>query len=532
MLKILSGIQHQQTRRSFVYISTFIFILDILLVSYNYFSAKNTLQADLLDHAKEHESAFELTVRMSYLNMHQLASFIGHQNSWNRLFSEGQKAALEGNKEEEVLARKALLKELQPSWKAMVDSYKLRQLHYHSAPQSVTFLRVHRPEIHSDNLENVRPIVASVNQHRLHQDGFEIGKYYSGLRSVIPIWSQSPNRQQMQHVGALEVGASFEQVLPLYADSYHIHAAVLLNKHSVEQKIAHPSSLQHFSELSDDRFYLDAASSDIQPLLDKFSIGESLRAQHATLVHHDTKYFNVFYFPLYDFQGLKDKLAPVGVVVLWEDSTDTIQAFHKSIAASILIASFGFILVELFLLWIMRREGRLALAEYNSKKDALTGLFNRRYYDDTLCREISRARRLQQPLSLILCDIDSFKEFNDNYGHQAGDRCLQEVANALKHEILRSCDMVARYGGEEFVILLPNTDLNSAIKLAESIRKKVWNIKPSKVTGETTQNRISISIGVACTNELLKDSLLFETADQNLYLAKNSGRNRIEPSHV
>ena len=122
--------------------------------------------------------------------------------------------------------------------------------------------------------------------------------------------------------------------------------------------------------------------------------------------------------------------------------------------------------------------------------DELTGLANRRNFNKTMAKEYRLAKREKNPLSLILGDIDFFKSYNDNYGHQQGDKCLAIVAEAIRASLARPSDLACRYGGEEFVIILPNTGLQGATLIAEKIRQAVWdteiqccvNEKPSRLT--------------------------------------------------
>lgn len=160
-----------------------------------------------------------------------------------------------------------------------------------------------------------------------------------------------------------------------------------------------------------------------------------------------------------------------------------------------------------------------------SLTDELTGIFNRRYFNQRYEREIQRAQRYERPLTLIMIDIDHFKTFNDNHGHLMGDRVLQGVANLLEHSI-RKADLLARFGGEEFVILLPEIDKERGRKVAEKLRRAVERAEFPK---EETQplGKITISLGLASFPE---DSSrapdLLERADRALYTAKTLGRNQ------
>jgi len=160
--------------------------------------------------------------------------------------------------------------------------------------------------------------------------------------------------------------------------------------------------------------------------------------------------------------------------------------------------------------------------------DGLTGVANRRRFDEFLNLEWRRLTREKLPLSLILCDIDFFKLYNDSYGHQKGDECLKQVAQILKETIKRPADLVARYGGEEFAIILPNTDLKGAVKVAETINAE---IKARAIEHPASQinKYVTLSLGVA---SLIPDSDLVEEklialADRALYQAKLEGRDRV-----
>jgi diguanylate cyclase (GGDEF)-like protein len=158
--------------------------------------------------------------------------------------------------------------------------------------------------------------------------------------------------------------------------------------------------------------------------------------------------------------------------------------------------------------------------------DGLTQVANRRHFDEYLQQEWQRMQREKAPLSLILCDIDFFKAFNDTYGHQAGDDCLRQVAAALQQAAKRSMDLAARYGGEEFAIILPNTDMEGAEQVAQEIHDLIQDLaiahRKSRV-GEI----ITVSMGVATTVPVpfIAPQMLIEAADRALYQAKDEGRN-------
>jgi diguanylate cyclase (GGDEF)-like protein len=167
--------------------------------------------------------------------------------------------------------------------------------------------------------------------------------------------------------------------------------------------------------------------------------------------------------------------------------------------------------------------------EHLSLHDGLTGLPNRRYFDTYLNRQIllSRRRPRQRDLALVLIDVDSFKAYNDIYGHPAGDECLAHVAIALKACCLRPGDMAARYGGEEFALILPDTDLAAAVRIAEGAREAVLKLELPH-SGSAAGSVVSISGGVATLSgrEEATVEALVEAADKGLFTAKTGGRNQ------
>ncbi|MDE2600099.1 MAG: sensor domain-containing diguanylate cyclase [Rhodocyclaceae bacterium] len=173
------------------------------------------------------------------------------------------------------------------------------------------------------------------------------------------------------------------------------------------------------------------------------------------------------------------------------------------------------------LLEMRRLVGEL---EMISTTDALTGLRNRRAFDEKMLSEHQRSARSHQPFSLLLLDIDHFKRFNDDFGHQAGDEALGEVARIMQYTV-RSYDVAARYGGEEFAVILPDTDKNGALEMAERLRRAIER-------AEWLNRKITVSIGVSTLSYGQSVPVLIEAADRALYTAKEQGRNRVVDADV
>jgi diguanylate cyclase (GGDEF)-like protein len=158
--------------------------------------------------------------------------------------------------------------------------------------------------------------------------------------------------------------------------------------------------------------------------------------------------------------------------------------------------------------------------------DGLTGIANRRRFDMYLDDEFRRAKRNASPLSLMMIDVDYFKDYNDNYGHQRGDDCLVRIAGALSGVMNRSRDLVARYGGEEFTAILPDTDHEGALQIAEAMRAAVEALNMEHACSGVA-NCVTISLGVSTVHpdHASQTGSLIHAADRALYQAKHAGRN-------
>ncbi len=173
-----------------------------------------------------------------------------------------------------------------------------------------------------------------------------------------------------------------------------------------------------------------------------------------------------------------------------------------------------------------RREELLAL----SRTDALTGLFNRRYFEERLHEEFARSRRYGSPLSLVMLDIDHFKRINDTFGHPFGDHVLKAVAQTARSR-LREVDLIARYGGEELIALLPETAPTDALRVCERVREAIESLGLEHLgpEGLAREVRLTASLGVATVpaTDLASAEALLMAADTSLYAAKGAGRNRV-----
>ena len=184
---------------------------------------------------------------------------------------------------------------------------------------------------------------------------------------------------------------------------------------------------------------------------------------------------------------------------------------------------------------LARVRNHVELKQYKDKleriaaEDMLTGLATRRRFEQILQSEWRRCRRQSTPLSVAMMDIDYFKKFNDNYGHSAGDECLRKVGQALAQQVKRPADLVARYGGEEFVCVMPDTGLDGAAALVQSMHSAVASLAIEHGHSDVADH-VTMSVGISCCvpSEAIKPLDLVSEADKYLYDAKNGGRNQVK----
>jgi diguanylate cyclase (GGDEF)-like protein len=207
---------------------------------------------------------------------------------------------------------------------------------------------------------------------------------------------------------------------------------------------------------------------------------------------------------------------------------NTIRAFEAVVATCLLLA----LLAATNMAWAVMRSHRLThqnkVLTRLTQVDALTGLGNRRCFDETLAAAWTECTARQSPLTLVLFDIDHFKKFNDSQGHQAGDACLRRVSEALRGCTRDDMDQAARYGGEEFAIILPNSPIQAGRAVAERVRKAVAGCAIAHPAAPPP-GIVTVSLGVASLIPTASGAAatLIEAADQALYAAKRSGRNRV-----
>ena len=219
------------------------------------------------------------------------------------------------------------------------------------------------------------------------------------------------------------------------------------------------------------------------------------------------------------------KIPVIFITSLTSDEDEEKGLAHD--AADYITKPFRSLLVRLRVRNQIQIINQLRTIQHLSMVDQLTNLPNRRSFDERLCQEWRQAIREHTPISVLMMDLDKFKYFNDNYGHQQGDIVLQMVAKVFPQVLKRPCDFAARWGGEEFVVLLPNTPSPSAMNIAEKIRSSIEHIPIPCVDGSTLKITVSIGVNSQLPAQGSPSNEFLSKADMALYDAKESGRNRV-----
>jgi diguanylate cyclase (GGDEF)-like protein len=479
----------RKNKKLIICLSVVIIAVNAVFLSVNFITLRETLSASLLQKAKRHEEEFKLNLKMVYSSMLQMSTLISSNSELGQAFLLKDSSILDSGKND-----------------ASQDSLRRKTYQFGSVES--------KPHLLSDTMQS-----------------------YTWLRGISPLWAVDPATKERVYVGSMDISTSFKEIVPLYAKLFQVEAAVLLNKEYVRNRMWNKQTKEYFEQHTDANHYVEAASSwnDLMKILPIIFVRSDYKSDGTKIIYENSTYYSVYYFPLPDSQDSgSDEItaSPAGFMLIWEDVSDQFANSAKNFFVNLILAGLGFILIEIGLIWMLNRENRLSVAEQCAAIDELTGLYNRRYFDELLENELRRAEQSQEaPLSLIICDVDYFKRFNDTYGHKAGDECLKKIADTLKLQARRSSDCVARYGGEEFVIILPRTDIYSAADIAEGTRRAIINLAIPHVSSDIVPV-VTITLGVACTSSLAEYDSLFEAADRNLYIAKNNGRNKVEPAKV
>ncbi len=534
-------------RTLFFLLSLAIFATDASLLSVSYFSARDALMESLREQGERLRDGYRVGLSATLNNMLQMATFVANDDRLAALFLAGRRAVeAEGGGAggvQAAAARARLLAEVGPAWEQMTQRFDARQLHFHIAPGSLSFLRVHQPDRFGDRMDDIRQIIVDVNDDLIPRSGFETGRIYSGIRGVVPVFAQV-NGERI-HVGAVEVGTSFTELFRVIDEELGVGIAALLKREHVDNSMWQEFVRSHFARVNEAcQCAIEATSRPgVEALITAHmqTQGDTFGQLETHLFELGEHYVAATHWPLFDYEAQRHPdTPPVGAILAWRTVDAEVMAFQQAMRSNLAIAVIGFVLLEIAL-WGTTRlvTGRLerevaerttqlhqanARLEELATRDELTRIYNRRHLMTLLREEWERARRNGEPLCFALLDLDHFKMVNDTHGHISGDRVLHNVAQVVASES-RAYDIAGRYGGEELGLILPGIGLPLARAVCERVRQAVARSSVESLEGRSIG--ITVSIGLTLVNDKEDIEAVIATADAGLYEAKRSGRNRV-----
>ncbi|MES9972378.1 MAG: diguanylate cyclase [Candidatus Thiodiazotropha sp.] len=420
--------------------------------------------------------------------------------------------------------REALFTYASPIFKVLKRDYNVTHFYFTGADR-VNLLRVHAPGRFGDVIDRVTTLRAE--QSNTLSYGVELGPLGTFTLRVVSPWY---SKQNGQFIGYIELGMEINHVIERLRNTFGYDVVVMINKDFLD-RAKWQEGMKVLRKTMDWDQYPKVVTSVDNPreipgiLNERFRKGMHGPWNKVIEIENKDRSYWLLTMPIKDVRG-----RDVAEMSLLADvSFEMDVAERTALAVGITVFVLGAALIVFFSMQASRVSRRIEedekILEQLATQDSLTGLYTRRMFHEQLDSELARSKRFNHSMSLLLLDIDHFKQINDQYGHLAGDRVLQTISARLSKES-RGIDYVCRYGGEELAIILPETGIKNAHKMAERMKRTISTL-PFDL-GDADSVSITISIGVA-TYPLHGDTetFLIAAADSALYDAKEQGRNRV-----
>ncbi len=439
--------------------------------------------------------------------------------------------------------REKLLSLTSPIYKKLTEENPyLKIMHFHT-DDTKSFLRLHKPEKYGDDLSSIRHMINKVNKTKKKLKAMEAGRYGVHYRLAFPIFNSKE-----KFLGVFEFGIDINYILDTFNQNYDFKSILLLKK-DIFNILSEKNKNISYSPYSGDYYAVSSALKHIctcneygspcqcptEPLCDCEDaknvckcITPTVNDDKLSMIENKDESNIVFTINTIDNIEGKEigKILFVKNMNYYTDTIDKIK--NTSILASIIL-----LIISIFLMRKIFKNYTSTINSYQSKLeiknrtllklvnlDHLTKIHNRKSIDSTLIKEIKKIRQEKGQLSVIIFDIDNFKNINDTYGHNIGDKVLKGIAKVVGSTI-RETDFFGRWGGEEFIVISPQTSIDNAIVVAEKIRESISSHNFEDV------KKVTCSIGVARYLEKDTPKDIINNADMALYEAKNSGKNKV-----
>ena len=356
----------RKPRKLFLLITLFSVISDGLFVWINYQGSKAAVLAQLSDEMAESKAVFDLTLDYTMSSFIQLATYIAGDQRVQQLFLAGKEAVEQegggpgGERAAEI--RQRLYELVRPGWERMQERFRARQLHFHLGPGSTSFLRVHKPGKFGDNMDTVRYTIVDANHLLRPTRGFETGRVYSGIRSVVPVFAEQSGHAEPVHVGALEAGTAFPFLLDLVESHTQTRFAILLTLEHMRANVWPEFLDKMLREKPPIGNYFIEASSDPAELRKLLTSSQWVMDDAPDTIHlipSEDRILAVTAHLLLDYHSTQHpELGPVGMLVSWRDASKAISAFHSQFRVNVFYAVIAFILLEVVLFFGINRVTR------------------------------------------------------------------------------------------------------------------------------------------------------------------------------
>lgn len=420
--------------------------------------------------------------------------------------------------------RMQLLQRAAPLYAELKKRYSVTHF-YFSDRSRVNILRVHQPERFGDVIGRATTLQAQRSNQTSY--GVELGPLGTFTLRLVTPWFAADG----QLLGFVELGMEIDHVLRKVQHIGNARTYVLINKQFLVRKeweqgmrtLGRLPDWEQFPDVVVNNQATEELPKELAPGLHASLLGERKLAEY---VEAGPSAYRAVFLPLKDAAGNS-----VGRMVLLLDVSAQVKEVDMLTRESVLVGAVACVILFGFFYWLLGVVGRRLERDQQmlrdlASHDGLTGLFNHRMYYVRLDEEFIRRRRTGTALSMLLLDVDHFKLVNDQYGHLAGDMVLRTLGELVTHSC-RAMDTAYRYGGEEIAVILPETDAEGALEIAERLRKAVEAYRFELGAGK--EGHVTVSIGVATSSESLSSSSeLTESADRAMYRAKEQGRNRVE----
>lgn len=418
--------------------------------------------------------------------------------------------------------REELYKYLEDTYKSYEQRYDITHFYIHKVNKQ-NFLRVHNIKTHSDFINRVTLNNASKTSQ--YSSGIEFGISHNLTLRVVMPW-----RVDGVLLGYIELGKEVDKFTPrltefVNADIIFTIKKSLISSENFDKWKSNDNRNRHY-EIMDNFYVIDSTISILEDELQKHL--DKDENSYNQYIENDNKKYFINTRPFLDIN--RNEVGHINILI---DVSEDYKFLYELIFN---VSSIVFILILCLVIYyykfLQKKEDELKSVYLQMHKvsisDALTELYNKRYYLNNAPKQIKKASRYNRYISFVLIDIDNFKKYNDNYGHLLGDKVLHDIAGVLKDVFKRSTDCCYRVGGEEFLIISESDDKENGLHMSELLLKAITKLQIDHFYNESF-NVITVSIGVY-TCEATKDTKideLYDNADKALYRSKHNGRNQV-----